>query len=407
MAEYRTPREKSKENLRRQIIEGKNRSFSLPAVFTGVRRPALIVILSLAAAALLIAGCIYLFRRNRVYTTYDVVWSTGDRHSRTTDYQAFADGVAAAGRDGITCYNHSGELLWTVPYTMEKPVMVSSGRYLLLYDRQGQSMKICDENGLTGEVITSYPVTKACISQAGVVAAVLEDARNCYICYYDRNGRQLDIEITAPMSVSGYPLDIAISPDGQQLAVSYYYVESGSGRCRLDFYDFKNAKERENRIIAEFTYDEQQEFIPYVAYLTNGCAVAVGDRTIRFFEIDSSTGIPSEKQTAVSDSIAVVFHDEKHLCVLTDEHGRQNLLVYDRDGAQKAAAVQDSVFGSYALVGEQILMYGSARCRIVDFSGRIRLDMDFENPIRGIAAANGIRSLYLASGDQLQLITLK
>ena len=52
----------------------------------------------------------------------------------------------------------------------------------------------------------------------------------------------------------GYPLDISLSPDGTMLTGSYMYIEDGTLRSRVAFYNFSEVgKNALNRFVMIFT----------------------------------------------------------------------------------------------------------------------------------------------------------
>lgn len=110
----------------------------------------------------------------------------------------------------------------------------------------------------------------------------LEDQDASLISYYRNTGEELAVSIRNPLQIDGYPLDISVSPNGQQLAVSYYSISEGVGTSSISFYDFEKGKEAADRIVASFDYSENGAYVPKVVYLSDTKAFAVGDCCISF-----------------------------------------------------------------------------------------------------------------------------
>lgn len=53
----------------------------------------------------------------------------------------------------------------------------------------------------------------------------MEDSSACYIFYFKKDGEELGINIKMLLSGDGYPVDIALSPDGKQIVMSVMYME--------------------------------------------------------------------------------------------------------------------------------------------------------------------------------------
>ena len=66
----------------------------------------------------------------------------------------------------------------------------------------------------------------------------MEDSSACYIFYFKKDGEELGINIKMLLSGDGYPVDIALSPDGKQIVMSVMYMKNGTLKNKVVFYDF-------------------------------------------------------------------------------------------------------------------------------------------------------------------------
>lgn len=404
--ENSSQRERNKEKLRKNVLDGQGRRIAMPGYIRQYRKYIASALGMAAAFAALLLICLFIYNRFRTFRTYQVNWQTQISSPSSVSFIGLGKNVAAVGRDGITCYDRKGEDIWTFPYDMKNPVSVKQGGYLLIYDLNGQSMIICNENGVTGSVSVSYPISSADISAGGVTAAVLEDSRASLIRYFQKDGKQLDIEIQSPLASGGYPLDISISPGGQQLMVSYYCIENGAGVCRVDFYDFEKGKDRADRIVGSFSYAQDDTYIPLTVYSSNDNAFAVGDNQILFYSAEKRTEI-TQSAVPVDGEIQKVFYDDSYLGLVIVRDEGVMLEVYDTEGKQLGEMEQESIYESYCFSGREIVMYSPGHCRIVTMRGRERFDLEFENEICSLVPADGKKSFYLGTLDVLQKITLK
>jgi len=96
---------------------------------------------------------------------------------------------------------------------------------------------VCDRTGQIGSANASYPIKKAEVSSAGNVAAIEEDGATTYIEYYAVSGTQI-AEIKTSIDNPGYPLDLALSEDGQLISVSYLTYEGSTQKDVIDVYSF-------------------------------------------------------------------------------------------------------------------------------------------------------------------------
>lgn len=104
----------------------------------------------------------------------------------------------------------------------------------------------------TGCARPSFPYKGGCVLP-GVTAAVVEDSSACYIFYFKKDGEELGINIKMLLSGDGYPVDIALSPDGKQIVMSVMYMKNGTLKNKVVFYDFSEiGKNVNNRFIGGF-----------------------------------------------------------------------------------------------------------------------------------------------------------
>ncbi len=402
-------REQKKARIRNNMLDGRkkrNVSIRVPAVIKMYKMYIAAAVLALAVLVLLITAVVKLYGYFRTYSTYEVNWAVEISNASTAECVEFVDGILLVGKDGAILYGENGLEKWMVSYEMKSPTAVTEGNYVLFYDRNGRTMVVCDKNGYTGNMSTSYPISRADISASGVSVAVLEDTTTSYISYYRNTGEALEVNIQSPIATSGYPLDISISPNGQQLIVSYYYLSEGKGCCRVDFYDFEKGKDKPDRIVGTFSYKESDTYIPFTVYRSNSEAFSVGDNQLQFYSVSNRTQI-EQKTVAVSGEIKKVFYDDTYLGLLLEDEDGLKICIYDANGKKQGEFSQDRIYDVYCFDGKQILIYNENHCRIVTFSGRTRLDLEFVNQIGSLGLNGNQKSFYLVTMDVLQRITLK
>ena len=61
-----------------------------------------------------------------------------------------------------------------------------NGDFAAIGDRQGNSIYICDKNGIQGQATTSLPVLELSVSAKGVTAAVEEDSKAATFTFIKR-----------------------------------------------------------------------------------------------------------------------------------------------------------------------------------------------------------------------------
>lgn len=275
-------RERKKKQLRQSMVTN-DKVRSAPVSWAEDHRRT-VNVAGIVVAVLVLAVVLAWFVAERLwrYKTYEVSWRTDVSNASSAGYVSYGDGIVVMNKDGATYYDKKGTKVWSAPYDMSNPKANVKGDYLLIYDLKGKNFAICNKSGITGSGTTSQIITKGVIASTGVTVLQLEDQDASLISYYRNTGEELAVSIRNPLQIDGYPLDISVSPNGQQLAVSYYSISEGVGTSSISFYDFEKGKEAADRIVASFDYSENGAYVPKVVYLSDTKAFAVGDCCISF-----------------------------------------------------------------------------------------------------------------------------
>lgn len=344
------------------------------------------------------------------YKTYEVNWRTDVSNASAAGYVSFGDGIVVMNKDGATYYDSKGAKMWSAPYDMSTPKAAVKGDYLLIYDLKGKNFTICNKSGITGNGTTSQIITKGVIASTGVTVIQTEDKDASLLSYYRNTGEELAVSIRNPLQIDGYPLDISVSPNGQQLAVSYYSISEGVGTSSISFYDFEKGKEAADRIVGIFDYSENGAYVPKVVYLSDTKAFAVGDCCISFFDSSDRTAI-TRKDIAIEGEIQRMFYNNEYLGLVVREGEGEaqtyQLRIYTMDGKQKAVTKQDALHTGYAFQQSNVVMYDADYCEVQSFSGRIRFAREFGNNLYTVIPGAKFKTYYLATMEELQQIKLR
>ena len=84
-------------------------------------------------------------------------------------------------------------------------------------------------SGTQGKFKVTMPVMKIDVSSTGNVAVLMEEDGTSYLSLYSKSGEQL-AEGAVHVEKGGTPMDIALSDDGEKMAVSSLDIHDGSAR---------------------------------------------------------------------------------------------------------------------------------------------------------------------------------
>lgn len=395
-------------------------------------------IISVALILILLFGGSYYYSRIRRYHGYDVEWQMSATSSGYSNYLSFNDVVLHYSQDGVSCINQDGEVMWNQSFNMDVPGIAVREDYAVIYDIKGTSLYICNAEGCTGSAETTKKILKADISAAGVVAVVLDDKTSNYVNYFRKDGSQLGVEIKTLISGDGYPLDIAISPDGTQLMSSYMYANSGSMMNQVVFRNFEVGKNEVDRVVGGFR-DYKETLVPEVIYFDNQNSAAITEKSIDFYSTRNALEPKLAKTRELDSRIKTVFYNQEYVGVVLDSDsgssgntsGEETKTVESAaDEGTVAADAKQAVETSYTMLvfdqsgdrvfeqeinfeydyadfsGDGIVVYNSGELAVYNLNGVCKYQDRLNMNIEGVARFSE-KSLVIHGNEALQKITLK
>lgn len=336
------------------------------------RRNRTIIIIALALA-MLFAVLKFFYHRYYTYKTYQIREEIELSEGSLIGYESFAGNIIKYSRDGITLMDKKGKEMWVDTYEMREPTLKKSKNYILLFDKQGNVLKIYGKDGISGFAGTTLPIKKAVISDTGVVAVLLEDGDGTYISFFTKTGEALQVTIRTVLSGNGYPLDMALSPNGTQLMVSYQYLEGASLRGRVVFYDFSEIGQNiPTRLVGGFDEPFYESIIPRVVFLNTERSFALADTGLYFF---SSKNLASPKlleSILIEEELVSLAYSDRYIVLVkkrADDAAGMEMLVYTENGDVVSRKNITFTYDKVDISGENIFFYIGSELAIYNIYG--------------------------------------
>ncbi|MEY8337616.1 DUF5711 family protein [Lachnospiraceae bacterium 62-35] len=385
-------RERKKGQLRRRMISPDKGERVVPETGHGneagkpknrgrTRRHFVILLIFFTVVAGIGFG-IYEYFIYHTYTEYRTLWEKPVSEGGASQYAAFGGNVIKYTRDGASYIDNKGETKWIQPYEMKNPIISIKGDYAAIADQQGNTIYIFNKDGCQGTASTVRPIVKVAVAANGQVAAILEDSRASYIRYYDRDGSdtihkkdgsEMVQEIKTVLSGDGYPLDIALSPDGSQIIVSFVYLDQREMGQRIVIYDFSEIGKNENHIVGGFDKDFKDSLAARVIYPNEDSACAFTDNGITFFSTKNLASIALVKKAEARDAfITSIFYSEKYAGMIVQDmmgSGNYRMDVYDLKGDEIFSKEFDYQYQGIQISGESVILYNENTCKIFNMHG--------------------------------------
>ena len=346
----------------------KNTNYTKKVLFHKGRKLALVVMLFFIVAVLVAGYRIYI--KNRTFADYDVVSIAKITQNVDSKYLEFGNNVLRFNMDGITCIEKDNDKVWEISYRMKYPIVALRGDYGAVASQKGNEIYIFNKSGLMGRIEVNYPIVDIDVSAHGVVAVNMEYDGMNYVDIFEYDGERKVASKTS-LEGNGYPLDIALSYDGQKLMVSYLDISQDTLKSSVVFYNFSEVGENYiwNMVGAYDDYYDET-IIPKVTFLNEDTACAVGDDRVTFFtmkeipEIRADIKLTKELESyfAGKNYVALIFDD-------SDNGGLHKVEIYDAGGQKLLDYDLDKNYKALSFIEDYILIYNEHSCVILNMSG--------------------------------------
>ena len=380
MANSNITRETQKNRLKRQLVPAGDdfvpERKPLPKAFL----PALLLVLFLCA----IGG--YLYFTNRHYDSLTVIWdrstqSESGKAETFRGYEPFAKGVLQYSKDGASYVDGDGKTIWERSYQMQNPIVAVQGDYAVIADRGAQSIYIFNTSANTGLASTVLPVSRVAVSGNGVVYAVLKDESADYITAFKADGSGIDLSVKSIITGDGYPIDIAVSPDGTELITSYVSIENSQTIPKVIFRNFDEVGQAADarRVVGGFTDEFAGHLVGKVNFSSNEYSQAFYDGGIAFFSTKVLTSPELLANVTFEEEINSIAYSKDYAAVVLNTNTGEmpyKLVVFKANGAKLSETEFNFPYTSFEINGDYILLYNETACRVYNTRGHELLAAD-------------------------------
>ncbi|MCR5055045.1 MAG: DUF5711 family protein [Lachnospiraceae bacterium] len=366
-----------------------------------------IVIIAAIIVLILVGGyVIFLYQEYRDYT---VERKTDSPMTGESKYEDFSGNMLRYNNDGALFTDYDDNILWNETYEMASPCVDRAVSYFILYDRGGSQILLMNDTGLVRRLGTTLPVTKACVSDNGVVAVLMQTTGVSYIHLYNSKGDTIASgEIHT--AKGGYPVTLAISADGKELCVSMLNLNDGAVNTNINFYNYGlEGQGAIDNLVGTFSYTNM--IIPEVAYVSGDRILAFGDSEVVVFK--GGTEIAVEAEIFAQSEIKSIFYNKDYFATIngeTDENGEpvNRMHVYKLNGSEKL--VRDLEFPytkAEFLSNDEILITDGNKAVIYTTYGVKKFEYEFENNLYEVMSGRGFKDYTFIMSDSVERVRLK
>lgn len=367
------------------------------------------IIIAVAALAVIsyIAYSVWDGMRNKEYHGYTVEASYDRSDGNTVVYKNYGDNILKYSRDGAMALDSDGNTLWNGSYEMQNPMIDCCGSYVAIADEGGKEIYVYSGTDSGSRIDVSLPIKNIRVASQGVVAVVLEDDKSNSINIYDpySNTDKLLVEVPTNVKTDGYPVDIALSPDGNSLVTAYLSVENGVTESKVCFYNFSEVGQDKNRVVGGKTYDTSMavklEFISdnsVCVFLDNG------------FSIFSNMKQPEELcQETFENEIKSVVYEKGHVGYIfeqNDNENRYNIKLYNSKGNLELDTGIDYDYDKVYMDNSELIFLSEKDCNIIKKNGSHKFEGMFDTGVQYLFGTGSSSKYFMIDDRMIRIIKL-
>ncbi len=369
----------------------------------------IITIIGIVIVVLVALGLgIRFWLQGHTYSGMKVVEQTELSVFTSSGYTEYAEGTIRYGSNGAEYIDDKGTLVWNAAYEMKRPNVFVEGTYAVIADIGGNRFVVCDLKGLVSDVSTDKTIIDADISASGAVCVVLDDETADYVNFYDNKGSILDIEIKTLLAGDGYPLDMALSPSGQILMMSYLYMNEGTMLNKVVFYNFSELGQNySDRLVGVFNYNATM--VPAVDLLSDEYACAFAEDKVDFYSLKDSTKPALANSCEYTVPIESIFTSKEYVGVISQGSGgtaEDNLDIYTPSGVRTLRAAISCDFSEVKFSDNRVVFNNNNQCVIYNINGRLKYEGALDGEIDFVKSIKDNRLIKFAD-NMMSEIKLK
>ena len=363
------------------------------------------LLVTLAGAALIAAVSFWVYNRTHLFDDYRITGSAEENDVEGTQYVMLGKRVIKYSHDGVFCVSTSNNTYWSAAYSMQTPVADCCGQSMVIAEQQGDQVCVINSKGILGSFSVALPIMKARVSEKGVTALVLKDSDVTWINLYSPEGG-LIASVKTTLPDSGYPLDVALSPDARHMAVSFLGEEEGTLTGTIAFYDFSSAEASdESHLAGKISYPGT--VYPELYYNGSTGCVAVGDSGFSVFSVGRR--IAEKQHVTFHEEIISTFHDDENIGFvfrsrLSDMKYR--MAIYNLSGKETMQTSFNFDYTAIRMDNGEILLQNASDLYIYRTSGKQKLSVTYHSPVLFFESVPGLRRYFVITEDYMEQIRI-
>lgn len=363
-------------------------------------------VLLVVAALVAVVVLVMVQYKRHIYTGYDTVSTVVLDGSAGSEDIRLQNSVLTYSKDGAHCTNVQGEVTWNQTYEIQDILVATCRNVSAIGSYNGREIYVQDTQKQLGAITTNLPIKDIAVSATGMVTAILADTDVTWINTYSADG-QLKFSGQAHMDEAGYPVSVSLSPNGVLLAVTYVYLDAGTLKSNVVFYNFGPVGDNmSDHVVGIYFYSDM--LIPEIRFVDDETAVAVADNRFMIFKGGQT---PTEEAGYIyNKEIQSVFYSDKYvgLVLVSDDMEHNYMLdVYNTAGKKVDTYYFDLEYNEIFFEEDCFVVYNETECQIMTYDGTEKFNGYFSKSADLLFPAGGAYKYILVTETSIDTIQLK
>lgn len=367
------------------------------------------VVYKIVLAVFALAGlCVafFYYEKNKAFTSYEVTNSIARCYSEGATITDFDGTILYYSKDGASASDVNGNLLWNQTFDMQSPMVSVCGSTVAFADYGGSEIYMETSSGVANTVKTDMPIRKIAVSDNNYVVAVLEDTGVTWIYMYDTNGTTIAYFRTT-MEKSGYPVDIDISPNGEIVGVSYYFVDFNDIKSSVAFFNFGEVGQNNiDNYVSGYNYTDN--LVPVIRFLDNETAFSLSKERLSVYA--GAHKPVSVSDMFINDDIYSLYYGDDVVAVVylnKGDESKYRLELYDKTGKKLSEAFIDFDFSDVTFGNENVIVYGDSDLYIGTYSGEKKFEGKTMGSVKLIIPSLMVSKYFVITDEAISTVEFK
>jgi len=369
-------------------------------------RQMLFLLVGIFAAAFCLFS--YYQRVQAVFGSYAVVKEYEKNESSQVKYVSYGNKILKYSKDGAAVIDANGNSVWNGSYTMKNPAISVCGNYLAIADIGGKELYVFNGEDFGKEIQVFGNIIQADVGNQGIVAVAMEDGDSSLIDIYDpyQSNDSLRVQIPTMVNEDGFPIDIALSDDGQKLVTGFIDIADGVMENKATFYNFDEVGQNDiNRQTGMVNFEST--LLSKLEFLNNNIICAFTENGFHLYSM-------KERQESIADvtfeqTIKSVMSSGTHVGVVLEEYETEEkyrLLIYNLEGKKVLDETFQFDYDQVLLTSKEVIFTSELSATIIRLNGKKKFEKDFDQNITALLPYDNNRKYYLISDYKIQIIEI-